>query len=108
MLHFRFSTVLTELFQTNLKRPLTGSRHKTRLPIHYCFATASFDAKAISKLKVIHADVHRPLLCTTPWTTRSYCTKTDGAVAVAEPEKKDGINHEPTSDKYVSIICLVN
>ncbi|XP_056145032.1 glutaminase kidney isoform, mitochondrial isoform X3 [Lampris incognitus] len=99
MLHFRFPTVLKELFQTNLKRPLTVSRRKTWLPICYCFSTASLDAKAVSSLKVLHAGVRRPLLCATPWTTRSYCVKTEGAVALEDQVKKDVINGEPASDK---------
>lgn len=95
MLQFRFSTVLKELLQTNLKRPLTGSRHKTWLPIHYCFGTTSFDARSVSKLKVLHAGVHRPLLCS----SRAYCTKTEGAVQLDEPVKKDASGDGPAGDK---------
>ncbi|XP_029936549.1 glutaminase kidney isoform, mitochondrial isoform X4 [Myripristis murdjan] len=95
MLQFRFSTVLKELLQTNLKRPLTGSRHKTWLPIHYCFGTTSFDARSVSKLKVLHAGVHRPMLCS----SRAYCTKTEGAVQLDEPVKKDASGDGPAGDK---------
>uniref|UniRef100_A0A4W6BNF6 glutaminase n=1 Tax=Lates calcarifer TaxID=8187 RepID=A0A4W6BNF6_LATCA len=103
MLHFRFSTVLKELFEATLKRPLPGSREKTWLPArHCCFGTASVDARAVSThLKVLHAAAHRPALRTAPCATpvRSYCAKTEGAVQLDEQLKKDGGVSEASSDK---------
>uniref|UniRef100_A0A8C4I3L8 glutaminase n=1 Tax=Dicentrarchus labrax TaxID=13489 RepID=A0A8C4I3L8_DICLA len=100
MLHFRFSTVLKELLEATLKRPLSGSRQKTWLPTrHCCFGTASLDARA--QLKVLHAAAHRPALRTAPFAApfRSYCAKTEGAVELDEQLKKDGDSSEADSDK---------
>ncbi|XP_023278871.1 glutaminase kidney isoform, mitochondrial-like isoform X1 [Seriola lalandi dorsalis] len=103
MLHFRFSTVLKELFEATLKRPLPGCRQKTWLPIrHCCFGAASVDARSVStQLKVLHAAAHRPALRTAPCATpvRSYCAKTEGAVELDEQLKKDGGGSEEASDK---------
>ncbi|XP_008293295.1 glutaminase kidney isoform, mitochondrial isoform X2 [Stegastes partitus] len=104
MLHFRFSTVLKELFEATLKRPSLGSRQKTWLPTrHCCFGAASVDARAVStQLKVLHAASHRPALRTAPCAApyRSYCAKTEGAaVELDEQLKKDGVGSEATSDK---------
>ncbi len=114
MLHFRCSTVLKELFEATLKRPLPGSRQKTWLPTrHCCFGAASVDARALStQLKVLHASAHRPALRTAPLAAplRSYCTKTEGAVELDEQLKKDGVSAEADSDKYVSslVCCGIN
>lgn len=99
MLHFRFSTVLKELFEATLKRPLSGSRQKTWLPArHCCIGTAS---AVSSQLKVLYAASHRPALstasCAAPF--RSYCAKTEGAVDLDEQLKKDGVSSEEASDK---------
>lgn len=103
MLHFRFSTVLKELFEATLKRPLSGSRQKTWLPTRYCcFGTASVDARAVStQLKVLHAASRRPALRTAPVAApfRSYCAKTEGAVELDEQLKKGGASSEAASDK---------
>ncbi|XP_062390538.1 glutaminase kidney isoform, mitochondrial isoform X3 [Sardina pilchardus] len=88
MLQFRFSTVLKELSQSNLKRPLTGiARNKSSSQNPNCFRTACPDARAISKLKTFHAGGHRPP-CVSPW-IRTFCTKTEGAIEAAEQVKKD-------------------
>ncbi|XP_072252607.1 glutaminase kidney isoform, mitochondrial-like isoform X2 [Leuresthes tenuis] len=104
MLHFRFSTVLKELFEATLKRPFPSYRQKTGLPTphHRCFRAISIDAKTISpQLKVLHAAAHHPALraapCAAPF--RSYCVKTEGAsVELDEQLKKDGVSNEE-SDK---------
>ncbi|XP_036965204.1 glutaminase kidney isoform, mitochondrial isoform X2 [Acanthopagrus latus] len=101
MLHFRFSTVLKDLFAASLKRPLSGSRQKTWLPTrHCCFGTSSVDSRA-APLKVFHAASHRPALRTAPCAApfRSYCAKTEGAVVLDEQVKKDGVSSEEASDK---------
>lgn len=101
MLHFRFSTVLKELFTASLKRPLSGSRQKTWLPTrHCCFGTSSVDSRA-APLKVFHAASHRPALRTAPCAApfRSYCAKTEGAVELDDQVKKDGVSSEESSDK---------
>ncbi|CAL8388832.1 unnamed protein product, partial [Gadus morhua 'NCC'] len=105
MLHFRRSTLLKELFHTNLKRPAAVSRNKSWLPSHNCVAAASFDAKVVSTLKVLHADVHRPLLSGgASWSTRSYCVKSEGAVTPDEPGKKDDVTTGATGDKNAGIL----
>ncbi|XP_031730926.1 glutaminase kidney isoform, mitochondrial-like [Anarrhichthys ocellatus] len=95
MLHFRCSTVLKELFEATLKRPLSGSRRKPWSPIrHRCFGAASVDARAVSTpLKVLYAAAPRAALF------RSYCTKTEGAVELEERLKKDGVSSEESSEK---------
>jgi len=99
MLHFRSSTVLKELFEATLKRPLSGSRQKTWIPTRHCrFGTASVDASAASaRLKVLYAATHRPVLRAALF--RSYCTKTEGAAELDEQLKKDGVAGEEPSDK---------
>ncbi|XP_041940014.1 glutaminase kidney isoform, mitochondrial isoform X5 [Alosa sapidissima] len=88
MLQFRFSTVLKELSQSNLKRPLTGiARNKSSSQNPNCFRTACPDARAISKLKTFHGGGHRPP-CVLPW-IRTFCTKTEGAIEATEQVKKD-------------------
>ncbi|XP_075962010.1 glutaminase kidney isoform, mitochondrial isoform X4 [Anarhichas minor] len=103
MLHFRCSTVLKELFEATLKRPLSGSRQKPWSPIrHRCFGAASVDARAVSTpLKVLYAATHRPALRAAPHAAlfRSYCTKTEGTVELEERLKKDGVSSEESSDK---------
>ena len=100
MLHFRCSTVLKELFEATLKRPLSGSRQKTWLPTRHrcCFGAAS---AASSQLKRLHAAPHRLPLRTAPCAApfRSYCTKTEGAVEPEEQLKKDGVSGEAATDK---------
>ncbi|XP_029314300.1 glutaminase kidney isoform, mitochondrial isoform X2 [Cottoperca gobio] len=99
MLHFRCATVLKELFEVTLKRPLSGSRQKTWLPTRRrCFGTASLDARGVSAhLKVLHAAPLRAAPCAAPF--RSYCTKTEGAVEPDEQLKKDGDSSEAAIDK---------
>lgn len=99
MLHFRFSTVLKELFQATLTRPLSGSSQKTWLPTRCCcFGAASADARA-THLKVLHAAAaaHRAAPRAAPF--RSYCAKTEGAVELDEQLKKDGVGSEEADDK---------
>ncbi|XP_034549605.1 glutaminase kidney isoform, mitochondrial isoform X2 [Notolabrus celidotus] len=104
MLHFRSSTVLKELFEATLKRPLSGCRQKTWLPPRRrCFGTASADVRSQSAhLKLLHAaSAHRPALRAAPFAApyRSYCAKTEGAVELDEQLKKDGDSAETSSDK---------
>ncbi|XP_073329512.1 glutaminase kidney isoform, mitochondrial isoform X2 [Pagrus major] len=101
MLHFRFSTVLKELFAASLKRPLSGSRQKTWLPTRRCCFGASSAASRAAPLKVFHAASHRPALRTAPCAAprRSYCAKTEGAVELDEQLKKDGVSSEEAGDK---------
>ncbi|XP_070831738.1 glutaminase kidney isoform, mitochondrial isoform X2 [Chaetodon trifascialis] len=103
MLHFRFSTVLKELFEATLKRPLSGSRQTTWLPTrHCCFGASSVDARSVStQLKVLHAASRRPALRAAPLAApfRSYCAKTEGAVELDEQLKKHGATGEAASDK---------
>ena len=103
MLHFRFPTVLKELFEATLKRPLPGSRQKTWLPTRRCcFGAASVDARAASApLKLLHAAALRPALRAAPCAApvRSYCAKTEGAVELDEQLKKDGGPGEASADK---------
>ncbi|KAJ3592353.1 hypothetical protein NHX12_007480 [Muraenolepis orangiensis] len=99
MLHFRRSALLKELFRTNLKRTGAVSRTETWVLSHNCVATgSSFDAKVASKLKVLHAGAHRPLLNGgAPWSARSYCTKSEGAETPDEQVKKDEVNPGATT-----------
>ncbi|TKS67563.1 hypothetical protein D9C73_001113 [Collichthys lucidus] len=93
------STVLKELFEATLKRPLIGSRQKTWLQTrHCCFSTASVDAS--TQLKVLHAASRRPGLRAAPFAAapaashRSYCVKTEDAVELEEQLKKDGVKQQ--------------
>ncbi|XP_036400722.1 glutaminase kidney isoform, mitochondrial-like isoform X4 [Megalops cyprinoides] len=98
MLQFRFSTVLKELFQSNLKRPLTGITRNKTSPDTYCFSTACPDVNVLSKLKTFHAGGRRPLLYPSTG-VRSLCTKTEGAVAATEQTNKDGTGKEAATEK---------
>uniref|UniRef100_A0A8D3B295 glutaminase n=1 Tax=Scophthalmus maximus TaxID=52904 RepID=A0A8D3B295_SCOMX len=108
MLHFRFSTVLKELSQATLKRPLTGCRHRTWLPTrHFNFSAVSVDARAAStQLRVLHAAVHRPALRTAPCAApfRLFCAKTEGAVELDEQLKKHGGISEEAGDKSAGVL----
>lgn len=100
MLHFRSSTVLKELFEATLKRPLSGSKQKTWVPARSCcFGTASADVSP--PLKALHAAARPSPLRTAPRAAsfRSYCTKTEGAVELDEQLKKDGVCSETATDK---------
>ncbi|KAI3355908.1 hypothetical protein L3Q82_004455 [Scortum barcoo] len=99
MLHFRFSTVLKELSEATLKRPLPGYSQRSWLPTrHCCLGAASLDARArCAPLRRLHAAAHRPAPFAAP--RRSYCAKTEGAVALDEQLKKDGASAEAASDK---------
>lgn len=100
MLHFRFSTVLKELFEPTLRRPFSCSRRRSCLPArHRC--TASIDRRAVSSpLTVLHAAPHRPAPRVAPF--RPYCAKTEGVAHLDEQLKKDvvvGGDEEEASDK---------
>ncbi|XP_076012056.1 glutaminase kidney isoform, mitochondrial isoform X3 [Genypterus blacodes] len=97
MYNFRFSTVLKELFQANLKRPLSISRQTSGpLTRSCCFGAASVDAWAVSaKLRLL--DAARTATCALP--RRFYCAKTGGAVELDEQLKKDGADSEAADDK---------
>ena len=90
MFHYRSSTLLRVLFHTHLKR-----------------SSASFDANGVSSLKVLHAGVHRPLLsCSTSWSARLYCFRSEGAVNAEKPGKDD-VPSGPTSHKCCfEMLCL--
>ncbi|KAJ8253093.1 hypothetical protein GJAV_G00209030 [Gymnothorax javanicus] len=90
MLQFRLSTVLKELFQSNLKRPLTGNviRNKAS-PATICSRTACLDVTALSKLKPLHGGGSRPVLHSA-YGLRSFCTKPEDAVAASETIRDDG------------------
>ncbi|XP_010774328.1 glutaminase kidney isoform, mitochondrial-like [Notothenia coriiceps] len=94
-LFYGCSTVLKELFEVILKRPLSGSRQKSWLPTRCSSVDASL------RLKVLHATPHRPGLRTAPCAApfRSYCTKTEGAVEPDEQLKKNGVSKEASIDK---------
>ncbi|XP_061089701.1 glutaminase kidney isoform, mitochondrial isoform X5 [Conger conger] len=99
MLQFRFPTVLKELFQSNLKRPLSGiARIKTSSPTSYCFRTACHDVRALSKLKTFHAGGYRPLLYPSTG-VKYYCTKTEDGVTATEQTKKDETSKEAATEK---------
>ncbi|XP_035265399.1 glutaminase kidney isoform, mitochondrial-like isoform X3 [Anguilla rostrata] len=99
MLQFRFPTVLKELFQSNLKRPLSGiARIKTSSSASYCFRTACHDVRVLSKLKTFHAGGYRRLLYPSTG-VKYFCTKTEGAVAATEQAKKDETGKEAAAEK---------
>ena len=88
MLHLRRSTLLKQLFHTNLQRPVAASRNKS-LKSHNCAAAASFDANAVSTLKVLGRHAYtarapRPFLSSgASWSARSYCVKSKDVNAAA-------------------------
>ncbi|XP_055005500.1 glutaminase kidney isoform, mitochondrial-like isoform X2 [Boleophthalmus pectinirostris] len=97
MLHYRFSGVLKELSNASLKRPLPAQ--KSWLSARSCcfgIGPSSTDASAVKTphAAAASAAVHRqPLRTASPNAAspfRTYCTKTEGAVAVDEQPKKDG------------------
>lgn len=97
MLQFRFTTLLKELSEATLKRPLADCRQRSwLLSRQRRFCAASVDARAVcTHLKALHAAAHRPALRTAPCflSTRSFCTKTEGVVEQEEQLKKDeGVN----------------
>ncbi|XP_008327226.1 glutaminase kidney isoform, mitochondrial isoform X2 [Cynoglossus semilaevis] len=97
MLQFRFTTLLKELSEVTLKRPLADCRQRSwLLSRQRRFCAASVDARAVcTHLKALHAAAHRPALRTAPCflSTRSFCTKTEGVVEQEEQLKKDeGVN----------------
>ncbi|XP_026872222.1 glutaminase kidney isoform, mitochondrial isoform X3 [Electrophorus electricus] len=99
MLQFRLSSVLKELIQTSLKRPLSDiARHKTSLLSSYCFSSVCPDVRATSKLKFMNPGGLRPLSQTSLW-KRPLCTKTEGAINQTEPLKKDDIQEAPADKK---------
>ncbi|KAI1884864.1 hypothetical protein AGOR_G00214240 [Albula goreensis] len=99
MLQFRAPTVLKELFQSSLKRSLTGiAKIKTSSTEFYGFRSGCHDVRVLSKLRTFHAGEYRPSLY--PSTeVRSFCTKTEGAVAATEQTKKDEISKEALAEK---------
>ncbi|KAJ8255460.1 hypothetical protein COCON_G00193240 [Conger conger] len=89
MLQFRLSIVLKELFQSNLKRPLSGIVRNKASPATICFSTACPDVTALPKLKPLYAGGYRPALRSS-YGIRSFCTETGGAVIASETTKDDG------------------
>ncbi|CAL8234376.1 unnamed protein product [Boreogadus saida] len=119
MLHLRRSTLLKQLFHTNLQRPVAASRNKS-LKSHNCSAAASFDANAVSTLKVLgrHAYTARaphPFLSSgaswsggASWSARAYCVKSKDALTSDEPGKKEDVPSGPTGDECgFKLICFV-
>ncbi|XP_068602216.1 glutaminase kidney isoform, mitochondrial isoform X1 [Brachionichthys hirsutus] len=101
MFHFRVSTVLKELLEAGLKRPLSGSRQRAWLvPARRCCSGASRVDSRASLLRVLHAaSRRRPAFRAAPYAAaqlRPYCAKTEGA---AVEVKKDGVGSEADSDK---------
>uniref|UniRef100_A0A8K9XUV0 glutaminase n=1 Tax=Oncorhynchus mykiss TaxID=8022 RepID=A0A8K9XUV0_ONCMY len=98
MLHFRSSVVLKELFQSNLKRPLTGIARHTSPSVAYCFSTACTDVRSVPKVKCLqHAVGWRD----SPYTTnghgtRKLSTKSDDSSA---PPPTDTKNDTATSNE---------
>ncbi|KAJ8349676.1 hypothetical protein SKAU_G00248060 [Synaphobranchus kaupii] len=104
MLQFRLSIVLKELFQSNLKRPLTGIvRNKASPPAAICFSTACPDVTALPKLKPLHVGRSGPVLRSS-YGIRSFCTKTDGAVEASETTKDDGSGKEAEAEKKAGML----
>uniref|UniRef100_A0AAQ4NSS9 glutaminase n=1 Tax=Gasterosteus aculeatus aculeatus TaxID=481459 RepID=A0AAQ4NSS9_GASAC len=103
MFQFRSSTVLKELFEVTLKRPLSGSTQKTWLPTRRrrccSFGTAG---AASAQLTVRYAAARRPAPRAASF--RAYCTKTEGAVELEEQLKKDGVGSEAPDDRNASIL----
>ncbi|CAL8386541.1 unnamed protein product [Boreogadus saida] len=119
MLHLRRSTLLKQLFHTNLQRPVAASRNKS-LKSHNCSAAASFDANTVSTLKVLGRHAYtarapRPFLSSgaswsggASWSARSYCVKSKDALTSDEPGKKDDVPSGPTGDECgFKLICFV-
>uniref|UniRef100_A0A8C7NAQ7 glutaminase n=1 Tax=Oncorhynchus kisutch TaxID=8019 RepID=A0A8C7NAQ7_ONCKI len=102
MLHFRSSVLLKELFQSNLKRPLTGIARKTSPSVAYCFSIACTDVRSVTKVKCLqHAVGWRA----TPYTTNAHGTRNlstksdDGSVPPPTDTKKDTSTSNETATK---------
>lgn len=97
MLQFRLSIALKELFQANLKRPLTGIVRNKASPATICFSTACPDVTALPKLKTLHAGSRHVLR--SAYGIRSFCTETEGSVTASETTKDDGSGKETEAEK---------
>uniref|UniRef100_A0A8C7U887 glutaminase n=1 Tax=Oncorhynchus mykiss TaxID=8022 RepID=A0A8C7U887_ONCMY len=102
MLHFRSSVVLKELFQSNLKRPLTGIARKTSPSVAYCFSIACTDVRSVTKVKCLqHAVGWRA----SPYTTNAHGTRNlstksdDGSVPPPTDTKNDTSTSNETANK---------
>ncbi|XP_055785441.1 glutaminase kidney isoform, mitochondrial-like isoform X1 [Salvelinus fontinalis] len=102
MLHFRSSVVLKELFQSNLKRPLTGIARKTSPSVAYCFSTARADVRSVPRVKCLqHAVGWRA----TPYTTNGHGTRKlstksdDGSASPPTDTKNDTATSNETATK---------
>uniref|UniRef100_A0A674F3H3 glutaminase n=1 Tax=Salmo trutta TaxID=8032 RepID=A0A674F3H3_SALTR len=102
MLHFRSSVVLKKLFQSNLKRPLTGIARNTSPSVAYCFSSAWTDVRSVPKVKCLqHAVGWRA----TPYTTnvhgtRKLSTKSDdGSASPPTDTKNDTATSNETATK---------
>ncbi|CAL8237273.1 unnamed protein product [Arctogadus glacialis] len=99
--------------EETVQRPVAASRNKS-LKSHNCSAAASFDANAVSTLKVLGRHAYtarapRPFLSSgASWSGRSYCVKSKDALASDEPGKKDDVPSGPTGDECgFKLICFV-
>uniref|UniRef100_A0A8C7LIY6 glutaminase n=1 Tax=Oncorhynchus kisutch TaxID=8019 RepID=A0A8C7LIY6_ONCKI len=105
MLHFRSSVVLKELFQSNLKRPLTGIARNTSPSVAYCFSTACTDVRSVPKVKCLqHAVGWRD----SPYTTNGHGTRKlstksdDGSAPPPTDTKNDTATSNETATKEAS------
>uniref|UniRef100_A0A674BMU1 glutaminase n=1 Tax=Salmo trutta TaxID=8032 RepID=A0A674BMU1_SALTR len=102
MLHFRSSLLLKELFQSNLKRPLTGVARKTSPSVAYCFSTACTDVRSVTKVKCLQYAVGWRA---TPYTTNAHGTRNlstksdDGSVPPPTDTKNDTATSNETATK---------
>ncbi|CAL8234098.1 unnamed protein product [Arctogadus glacialis] len=105
--------------EETVQRPVAASRNKS-LKSHNCSAAASFDANAVSTLKVLGRHAYtarapRPFLSSgaswsggASWSARSYCVKSKDALASDKPGKKDDVPSGPTGDECgFKLICFV-
>ncbi|XP_064167406.1 glutaminase kidney isoform, mitochondrial-like isoform X2 [Anguilla rostrata] len=104
MLQFRLSIVLKELFQSNLKRPLTGIVRNKASPATICFSTACPNVTALPRLNPL-AGGSRPVWRSS-YGIRSFCTESEGAVAASEATKDGGTGNvkEAEAEKKAGIL----
>ncbi|XP_066544447.1 glutaminase kidney isoform, mitochondrial isoform X2 [Amia ocellicauda] len=105
MLQFRVSSAVKELFQSGLKRSLTGIARNKTSPVPYLISTACPDARALWRLRSLRAGGRRaPPLAG----SRSFCTKSgDAAVETAEQPKHNDTSKEAAAaaaEKKVGIL----
>lgn len=77
MLHFRSSVALKELFQSQLKRPLTGAGGSKASPAAYCFSTVGLDVRSPARGQPA-AGWKPPQHWGRKLGVRAFCSKGDG------------------------------